>query len=76
MAHYYQKKWVFTWNADESGILVDAKKLQDFLNGIVEEGVCQKERGEKTGRLHIQERFLLKGPRTGKKLDIPTRDQL
>jgi len=67
MAHYYQKKWVFTWNIDESGILVDEKRLQNLLNEIVEEGVFQKERGEKTGRLHMQGRFKLKGPRTGKK---------
>lgn len=67
MAHYYQKKWVFTWNTDENGILVDEKKLQNLLNEIVEEGIFQKERGEKTGRLHMQGRFKLKGPRTGKK---------
>ena len=35
MAHYYQKKWVFTWNIDESGLLVDEKKLQNLLNEIV-----------------------------------------
>ena len=63
MAHYYQKKWVFTWNMDESGRLVDEKNLQNLLNEIVEEGVFQKERGEKTGRLHMQGQ----GPRTGKK---------
>lgn len=67
MAHYYQKKWVFTWNTDESGILVNETKLQNLLNEIVEEGVFQKERGKKTGRLHMQGRFKLKGPRTGKK---------
>jgi len=67
MAHYYQKKWVFTWNIGESGLLVDEKKLQNLLNEIVEEGVFQKERGETTGRLHYQGRFKLKGPRTGKK---------
>ena len=67
MAHYYQKRWVFTWNADENGMLVDVKKLQALLNNIAKEGVFQKERGEKTGRLHIQGRFELQGPRTGKK---------
>ena len=67
MAHYYQKKWVFTWNTDENGILVNETKLQNLLNEIVEEGVFQKERGKKTGRLHMQGRFKLKGPRTGKK---------
>ena len=67
MAHYYQKKLVFTWNMDENGILVDDKKLQNLLNRIAEEGVFQKERGEKTGRLHMQGRFKLKGPRIAKK---------
>lgn len=62
MAHNYQKRWIFTWNGNESDVLVDVKKLQDLLNGIVEEGVFQKERGEKTGRLHIQGRFKLRGP--------------
>lgn len=67
MAHNYQKRWVFTWNADESGRIVDPKKLQELLNEIGEEGVFQKERGKKTKRLHIQGRFKLKGPRIGKR---------
>lgn len=67
MTHYYQKKWIFTWNMDESGTLVDDKKLQNLLNEIVEEGVFQKERGEKTSRLRYQGRFKLKDPPTGKK---------
>ena len=67
MAHNYQKRWVFTWNADENDRIVDSKKLQELLNEIAEEGVFQKERGKETKRLHIQGRFKLKGPRTGKK---------
>lgn len=47
MVHNYQKRWLFTWNIDENGPLVDEKKLQNLLNEIVEEGVFQKERGKK-----------------------------
>ena len=67
MAHYYQKRWVFTWNADDRGQLVDHRKLEELLNEIAREGVFQKERGEKTNRLHLQGRFEIRGPRTGKK---------
>ena len=67
MIHNFQKRWVFTWNADESDRLVDCQSLQNLLNEIAKEGVFQKERGDKTGRLHYQGRFELKGPRTGKK---------
>lgn len=67
MSHHYQKRWVFTWNADNEGQLVDHQLLVQFLNEIVEEGVFQKERGLETKRLHFQGRFKLKGPRTGKK---------
>ena len=59
MAHYYQKRWVFTWDADENGMLVDVKKLQALLNNIAKEGVFQKKRSEKTRRLHIQGCFEL-----------------
>ena len=44
MAHYYQKKWVFTWNADLSGFLVKTGELENLLNEIAEEGVFQIER--------------------------------
>ena len=67
MVHYYQKRWVFTWNADDRDDLVDSRELQEFLSKIAEEGVFQKERGQKSGRVHYQGRFVLKGPRTGKK---------
>ena len=67
MAHYYQKRWVFTWNSDEKRYFIEYFKLIRFLNEISKEGGFQKERGETTGRLHYQGRFELKGTRTGKK---------
>lgn len=67
MAHHYQKRWVFTWNANEDGSLPDCTKLRTFLDGIVVEGVFQRECGLKTGRQHYQGRFELKGSRLGKK---------
>ena len=67
MAHYYQKKWVFTWNANGDGQLVDCHKLQNLLNEISKQGVFQSERGKKNARMHYQGRFELKGSRTGKK---------
>ena len=67
MPHYYQKKWVFTWNADNDGNLVRHKDLETFLNKITKSGVFQKEKGKNSSRLHYQGRFELKGPRTGKK---------
>lgn len=45
MIHNFQKRWVFTWNADESGHLVDCLSLQNLLNEIAKEGVFQKEKG-------------------------------
>ena len=67
MAYHYQKRWVFTWNADNEGQLIDPQQLMNFLNEVVEEGVFQQERGLKTGRLHFQGRFCVKGPRIGKR---------
>lgn len=67
MAHNYQKRWVFTWNADENDRLIGHQELQNFMNSIVKEGVFQLEKGKETGRRHYQGRFELKGPRTGKK---------
>ena len=67
MAHNYQKRWVFTWNSNDLGQLPDEKKLISFLNEIASEGVFQTEAGLKTGRLHFQGRFNLKGSRLGKK---------
>jgi len=67
MVHYYQRKWVFTWNANDDGQLVDCHKLQNLLNEIAKQGVFQSERGKKNARMHYQGRFELKGSRTGKK---------
>ena len=67
MAHNYQKKWVFTWNANNFGDLPDRNKLSVFLDALTVEGVFQLEQGLKTARLHYQGRFVLKGPRLGKK---------
>ena len=52
MAHNYQKRWVFIWNASTEGQLVDPQKLISFLNETVESGVFQKEQGLETNRLH------------------------
>ena len=30
MPHHYQKRWLFTWNADSEGQLVDPQQLMDF----------------------------------------------
>ena len=67
MAHHYQKRWVFTWNSDDLGELPNRQNLVDLLNEIAVEGVFQTEAGLKTGRLHYQGRFQLKGSRLGKK---------
>ena len=67
MAHHYQKRWVFTWNANDDGSLPDRQQLERYLNEITTQGVFQKEKGQGTGRLHYQGRFELKGPRIGKK---------
>jgi len=67
MAHHYQKRWVFTWNSDDLWGLPNQQNLVDKLNEIAVKGVFQCERGLKTGRLHYQGRFELKGTRLGKK---------
>lgn len=66
MAHNFQKRWVFTWNADDLGGLPNRANLIDLLDSIAVKGVFQRERGLKTDRLHYQGRFELKGPRLGK----------
>lgn len=66
MAHHYQKKWVFTWNTHED-YLPDENTLCKFMSTHMAECVFQLEKAPKTGRLHYQGRFLLKGPRQGKK---------
>lgn len=67
MVHHYQKRWVFTWNADQNASLPDCKQLTSYLDSIAVEGVFQLERGLKTARLHYQGRFNLKGSRQGKR---------
>lgn len=66
MAHKFQKRWVFTWNANSNDELPNLEILQDFLNEYVQEGVFQLEQGSKTGRRHYQGRFELLGERIGK----------
>lgn len=48
MAHKFQKRWVLTRNANENDQLIDHKKLEDFMNRIVKEGVFQMEKGKQT----------------------------
>ena len=48
MAHNYQKRWVFTWNADENDKLIDHRELENLMNTIVQERVFQLEKGEQT----------------------------
>lgn len=67
MAHHYQKRWVFTWNANEKKELPDKDKLKNLLDEVAREGVFQQEVGCKTARPHYQGRFVLKGSRLGKK---------
>mgnify|MGYP001803246097 CR=1 FL=1 len=76
MAHNYQKRWVFTWNADENDKLIDHRVLEKFLNSIVKEGVFQLERGKETGRRHFQGRLEVRGPRIGKTFDGGDRKML
>ena len=66
MAHHYQKKWVFTWNANKENKIISSFELQCILNEFVSEAVFQLEKGKETGRLHYQGRLVLKGPRQGK----------
>ena len=58
---------MFTWNADDLGGLPNRVNLIELLDDIAVEGVFQRERGLKTGRLHYQGRFVLKGSRLGKR---------
>lgn len=67
MIHHYQKRWVFTWNADHEGNIIEHNVVQSILNNFTSEAVFQLEVGKKTGRLHYQGRFTLIGPRLGKK---------
>lgn len=66
MANRLQKRWIFTWNSDEKGLLPPSEDVKKKLNSIVAEGVFQLEVGEKSQRKHYQGRFKLKGQRTSK----------
>jgi len=67
MAHHYQKRWVFTWNDCGNDDVPCPQQLSQFLDSLCEEGVYQVESGHKTNNHHYQGRFVLKGPRIGKK---------
>jgi len=67
MAHTNQKRWVFTWNDVRNPSVPTATQLRKFLDSISEEGVFQMEMGKRTKNLHYQGRFVLKGPRIGKR---------
>ena len=59
MIHSLQKRWVFTWNADDKGNLPSPNLVQDKLGPIASEAVFQLEIGSDTGRRHYQGRFKL-----------------
>lgn len=67
MAHRYQKRWVFTWNGVGTPEVPPPTELVRFLDPLVEEGVFQLEVGKKTQNAHYQGRFVLRGPRIGKR---------
>ena len=50
MAHNYQKRWVFIWNADENDKLIDSRELENLMNKIVKEGVFQLEKRKRVER--------------------------
>lgn len=53
------KNFVFTWNAEDSGSLVDSEDLKSFLKSYSQEYLFQKEVGEETNREHYQGYFIL-----------------
>ena len=59
MIHSLQKRWVFTWNADDEDNLPSPNLLQEKLNYIASEAVFQLEVGSNNGRRHYQGRFKL-----------------
>ena len=61
MTHHYQKRWVFTLNADEKKELPDKEKLKAFLDQIADYRQFQEELGEKKGNLHYQGYLELSG---------------
>ena len=68
MIHSLQKRWVFTWNANEDDRLPSASSVQDLLNKIASEAVFQLEVGETTNRKHYQGRFSLLNRKSKKAL--------
>lgn len=54
------RNWVFTWNADPSGMLFQQDELEDFLKQEMELYVFQLEQGEEANRLHYQGCFRTK----------------
>lgn len=54
------KNFVFTWNANSDGDLIQPYSLDDFLKQYAEVYVFQEERGEETHRLHYQGAFKTK----------------
>ena len=58
---------MFTWNADDLGGLPNRVNLIELLENVAVKGVFQRERGLKTGRLHYQGMFVLKGSRLEKR---------
>lgn len=59
MIHSLQKRWVFTWNADDQDKLPSPDLIQKKLNNIASEAVFQLEVGSNNGRRHYQGRFKL-----------------
>ena len=59
MSNRLQKRWIFTWNASDDGVLPPVSLIEQKLNMIASEGVFQLEVGETTGRKYYQGRFKL-----------------
>lgn len=60
--NYQQKRWFFTWQEVEDVPLPPVEIVQKILSDkqyFEQDWVFQKERGEKSGRLHYQGRFSL-----------------
>lgn len=52
------KNFIFTWNEDSNGHLIEPKSLELVLSKTYREYLFQKERGEETQRLHYQGYFI------------------
>lgn len=52
------KNWVFTWNANEEGLLYKPDILESFLKSECSSYIFQFELGEQTNRAHIQGAFV------------------